>query len=118
MRALKLRLKALFDFLLRLRRKSPPTLWDFGLAVREVIAARMLRAMTSELTAAEAKRMIMEKQLAVMRAHLAYTESILNGEANRIARDSAIVAGAGCGSTPRSDFYDSALIFAIWTMRK
>ena len=41
----------------------------------------MLRAMTGELTAAEAKRMIMEKQLAAMRAHLAYTASILNSEA-------------------------------------
>jgi hypothetical protein len=41
----------------------------------------MLRAMTGELSAAEAHRMVMEKQLAVIRAQLAYTESILNGEA-------------------------------------
>lgn len=80
MRTFKLRLEALFEFLRRLRRKSPPTLWDFGLAVREVIAARMLRAMTGELSAAEAHRMVMEKQLAVVCAQLAYTEAILNGE--------------------------------------
>jgi hypothetical protein len=78
---LKLRPKALFDFLWRLRRKSPPNLWHFGRAVREVIEARMLRAMTGELSAAEAHRMVMEKQLAVIRAQLAYTASILNGEA-------------------------------------
>jgi hypothetical protein len=41
----------------------------------------MLRAMTGELSAAEAYCMVMEKQLAVIRAQLAYTESILNGEA-------------------------------------
>jgi hypothetical protein len=63
LRTFKLRLEALFEFLRRLRRKSPPTLWDFGLAVREVIAARMLRAMTGELSAAEAHRMVMEKPI-------------------------------------------------------
>jgi hypothetical protein len=77
----RLRLKALVEFLRRLRRKSPPNLWHFGLAVREVIAVRTWRAMTGELSAAEARRMVMEKQLAVMRAHFAYTESILNDEA-------------------------------------
>jgi hypothetical protein len=78
---LKLPAKILSEFLGRLRRKSPPNLWQFGLAVREVIAARMSRVITGELSAAEALRMVMEKQLAAMRAHLACTESILNGEA-------------------------------------
>ena len=41
----------------------------------------MLRAMTGELSAAEAHRMVMEKQSAFIRAQLAYTGSILNGEA-------------------------------------
>ena len=41
----------------------------------------MSRVITGELSAAEALRMVMEKQLAAMRAHRAYTESILNGEA-------------------------------------
>jgi hypothetical protein len=77
----KLRPKALFKFLWRLRRKSRPNLWQFGLAVREVMAARMLLAMTGELSAAEARRMVEEKQLAVVRAQLAYTGAILNGEA-------------------------------------
>ena len=40
----------------------------------------MSRVITGELSAAEALRMVMEKQLVAMRAHLAYTESILNGE--------------------------------------
>ena len=80
-RIINLRLKVLVEFLRRLHRKSPPNLWHFCFAVREVIAARMWRAMTGKLSAAEARRMVMEKQLAAVRAHLAYTESILNDEA-------------------------------------
>jgi hypothetical protein len=75
------RLKVFVEFLRRLRSKSPPNLWHFGLAVREVIAVRTWRAMTGELSATEARRMVMEKQLAAVQAHLAYTKSILNGEA-------------------------------------
>jgi hypothetical protein len=37
--------------------------------------------MTGKLSAAEVRRMVMEKQLAAMQAHLACTESILKGEA-------------------------------------
>jgi hypothetical protein len=37
--------------------------------------------MTGELSPTEARRMVMEKQLAAVQAHLAYTKSILNGEA-------------------------------------
>jgi|SRR6516162_551607 hypothetical protein len=77
----KLRPKLLLDFVQRLRRKSQPNFWQFGFAVREVIAARLSRAMTGELSAAEARRMIMEKQLAVILAHLAYAKSISNGKA-------------------------------------
>src|SRR5262247_2131472 len=76
----KLRPKALFKFLWRLRRKSRHNLWQFGLAVREVMAARMLLAMTGELSAAEARRMVEEKQLAVVRAQFGYTGAILSGE--------------------------------------
>jgi hypothetical protein len=78
----KLRLDALVEFLRRLRRKSPPSLWQFALAVREVIVARVSRAITGELSAAEARHMVMEKQLAAILAHLAYTKSILDGEAS------------------------------------
>ncbi len=77
----KLRPEVLFDFLRRLRRKSQPDFWHFGFGVREVIAARLSRALTGELSAAEARRMIMEKQLAAIHAHLAYAELILKGEA-------------------------------------
>jgi hypothetical protein len=80
-RVINLRLKVLVEFLRRLHRKSPPDLWHFGLAVREVIAARTWRAISGKLSTAEARRMVMEKQLAAMQAHLAYTESILNGKA-------------------------------------
>jgi hypothetical protein len=80
-RVINLRPKVLVEFHRRLHRRSPPNLWHFGLAVREVIAARMRRAMTGKLSATEARRMVMEKQLAAMQAHLAYTEYILNGEA-------------------------------------
>jgi hypothetical protein len=74
-RVINLRLKVLVESLRRLHRKSPPNLWHFGFAVRGVIAARMWRAMAGKLSAAEARRMVMEKQLAAMQAHLAYTES-------------------------------------------
>jgi len=42
----KLRPKVLLDFVQRLRKKSQPTFWQFGFAVREVIAARLSRAVT------------------------------------------------------------------------
>jgi len=76
----KLRPKVLLDFVRRLRRKSQPTFWQFGFAVREVIAARLSRAVTGELSAAEARRMIMEKQLAAVLAHLAYVKSVSNSK--------------------------------------
>jgi hypothetical protein len=75
----KLRTKALFEFL-RLRRKSPPNVWQFGLAVQEVIVARASLAMTGKLSAAEAHRMVEEKRLAVVRAYMEYTGAILNGQ--------------------------------------
>jgi len=81
-RVINLRLKGLLEFFRRLHRKSPPDLWHFGLAVREVIAARMWRAMTGKLSAAEARRMVMEKQLAAMQAYLACTKSILTDAAS------------------------------------
>src|SRR5262249_13021502 len=80
-RVINLRLKVLVEFPRRLHRKSPPDLWHFGLAVREVIAGRIWRAITGKLSAAEVRRMVMEKQLAAVQAHLGYIESILNGEA-------------------------------------
>ena len=77
----KSRLKKLFDSLRRLRRQSPPVLWQFGLGVRDVMAARLSRAMTGELSAAEARLMVEEKRAAAVRAMFAYTDSILKGKA-------------------------------------
>jgi len=77
----KLRPKALFEFLRWLPRKSKPDMRQFSLAVRDVITARMLLAMTGDLSAAEALRMVEEKRWAAVRAKLAYSEAILKGEA-------------------------------------
>jgi hypothetical protein len=74
----KLRPKFLFKGF-QLRRKSPPTFWQFGLAVHDVIAARTLLAASGKLSAAEAHRMVDEKRLAAVRAQLACTEAILHG---------------------------------------
>jgi hypothetical protein len=41
---------------------------------------------TGELSAAEAHRMVDEKRVAAVRAQLAYTEAILNGEAASASR--------------------------------
>jgi hypothetical protein len=41
----------------------------------------MTLAMTGKLSAAEARRMVDEKRLAVVRAQLAYSEAILDGKA-------------------------------------
>ena len=79
---IKPRFRALSLFLQRrLRRRSSPDIGEFGVAVREVIAARMARAMTGTLSAAEARLMIAEKQLAAVRAHSAYMHAFLQGEA-------------------------------------
>jgi hypothetical protein len=76
-----LRPKMLLELLGRLRRRSPPNYWRFARAVRDVIGARMLRAITGELSVAEAWRMVEEKRRAAVQASFAYTEAILNGEA-------------------------------------
>jgi len=80
-KAASVRVQVLAEVFRRLGNKSPPDASHFGLAVREVIGMRMWRAMTGELSASEARRMVMEKQLAAVQAHLAYTKSILAGEA-------------------------------------
>jgi hypothetical protein len=64
----------------RLRRKSHLDLWQFGLDVREVMLARTSQAITGELSEAEARRMVLEKQSAAVRAQLAYTQALLNGD--------------------------------------
>jgi hypothetical protein len=73
-----------FEFIRRLvrrqRRKSHLDLWQFGLDVREVMWARTSQAITGELSEAEARRMVLEKQSAAISAQLAYTQAVLNGD--------------------------------------
>jgi hypothetical protein len=82
----KLRPQALFK-LLRQRRKPSPNLCQFGLDVRDVIAARTLLAMAGKLSAAEAHRMVEEKRLALVRAQFACADAILKGRSVSAARD-------------------------------
>lgn len=65
----------------RLRRKPSPNVPQFSLAVRDVIAARMERAMTGKLSVAEARLMIAEKQLAAVRAQFAFMDAVSKGHA-------------------------------------
>jgi hypothetical protein len=80
----------IFKFLRRLRKKATPDLWQFGLDVREVMLARISRGIGGRLTAEEARRMVLEKQAAGVRAHLAYLEGLSKGNpkaANRAVFD-------------------------------
>jgi len=68
----------------RLRKKSPrklpSDLWQLGREAREVVLARTGRFMAGTLSAAEARRMILEKPWAGLRAHIAYAQAMLDGE--------------------------------------
>jgi len=66
-------------YLLRLVGKSRPDPWQFGADVRDVMAARISRAMTGELSAAEMRRMILEKQSAGIRAHNIFARAFWHG---------------------------------------
>ena len=82
----------LLNLIQRLRRKPPadPDLWQFGRDVNEVMWTRIARAMAGTLSAAEAHRMVAEKQSAAVRARLAYMQALLDGApaaANRAAFD-------------------------------
>jgi hypothetical protein len=54
-------------------------LWEFGLDVQQVMTIRMLRLMTGELSAREARRMVTEKQAAYADAQLAAAGGLLTG---------------------------------------
>jgi hypothetical protein len=71
----------LLKLIQRLRRKPPvdPDLLRFGRDVREVMGARISRAMAGTLSPAEARRMVVEKHSAAVRAQLAYVRALLNG---------------------------------------
>jgi hypothetical protein len=51
-----------------------------GLDAREVLLARITRGMTGILTSAEARKMVLEKQSAGIRAQLAYARALLDGD--------------------------------------
>jgi hypothetical protein len=68
-----------FKFLRRLKRKPPPNLWHFALDARDVMATRISRGLTGRLSADEARRMVVEKQAAAARAHLAYMQWLFDG---------------------------------------
>jgi hypothetical protein len=69
----------LLQFIKRLRRKSPPDLRQFGLDAAEVMRTRISCAIAGDLSAAEARRMVLEKLSAGMRAQFACTQALLKG---------------------------------------
>lgn len=82
----------LLKLIRRLFRKPPadPDLRQFGRDVREVMGTRIARAMAGTLSAAEARRMVLEKQSAAVRAQLIYIQALLDGApaaGNRAAFD-------------------------------
>ena len=60
--------------------ECPPDQWQFGLDSREVMLARTSQAVTGDLSGTEARRMVLEKQLAAIRGQLAYTRALLRGD--------------------------------------
>jgi hypothetical protein len=71
--------------------RNHPQLKDFaklGSDACEVIAARTAQGMTGTLSAAEAYRMIAEKQAAVVQAWFTFTKHALNGELNSASASS------------------------------
>jgi len=82
-----MRLRFIQRLIQRHRRKSSPDLWQFGRDVREVMLTRTSRAMTGNLSEAEARRMVLEKQSAAIRAHLAYTRALLRGDPASAGRE-------------------------------
>jgi hypothetical protein len=84
---LAMRLRFIQRLIQRRRRKSSPNLWQFGLDVREVMLARTSRAMTGNLSEAEARRMVLEKQSAAIRAQVAYTRALLRGDPASAGRE-------------------------------
>jgi hypothetical protein len=70
----------------RLRRKSPPDLWRLTLDAREVMRTRIARGLAGTLTATEARRMVLEKGSAGVRAQLAYAQAVLEGNLESAAR--------------------------------
>jgi hypothetical protein len=58
-------------------RKRRLDAWQFAFDAREVMAIRIRDAITGSLSDAEARRMVVEKHAAAVRAQLAYTRSLV-----------------------------------------
>jgi hypothetical protein len=84
---LAMRLRFIQRLIQRHRRKSSPDLWQFGRDVQAVMLERTSRAMTGNLREAEARRMVLEKQSAAVRAQLAYTRALLRGDPASAGRE-------------------------------
>src|SRR5258707_13721438 len=71
----------LLKFIPRLKTRPPADLdlWQFCLDVRAVMLARISRGMNGTLSAAEARRMVVEKQSAAVHAQLACVRALLDG---------------------------------------
>ena len=77
-----------FQRLIRFRgRKSGPNFERFGRNVQEVMSARVWLALTGNLNAVEASRMVLEKQVAALRAQLACARSLLSGNPASAGRE-------------------------------
>ena len=77
-----------FQKLIRFRaRKSRPNLERFGRDVQEVMSTRIWLAATGNLNAVEASRMVLEKQVAALRAQLACASSLLSGNPASASRE-------------------------------
>jgi hypothetical protein len=92
LRRISMRLEAVAWLVRRLRRRAPADpswhdSWQFGLDVRDVMSVRIARAMAGDLSAAEARRMVLEKQSAAIRAQHAYARALLNGDLASANRD-------------------------------
>ena len=66
----------------KLRRRHYPEFTNFGRDACEVIGARTAKGITGTLSAAEAHRMVAEKQAAAVRAYFAFVEAVMHGEAH------------------------------------
>jgi hypothetical protein len=66
--------------LIQKQRRKPLDITQFGVDVREVMSARTWLAITGRLSEAEARRMVLEKQSAAVRAQLAYARALMNGD--------------------------------------
>jgi hypothetical protein len=73
-------MRSIQQFLKRFRRKPPPDLWQLARDARGVMQQRILLAASGRLSAHEARRMIVEKQSAAVRAQFAYLQWLFDGK--------------------------------------